>query len=69
MNLTNYLAQVTKFVDGLLGSRHDLPSFKNHIRDFLVQSKEFSAQVNLVINVSILVKKILVHKMDLSGNL
>ncbi|KAM3280423.1 hypothetical protein ACQJBY_047297 [Aegilops geniculata] len=39
-------AEVTKFVDGLLGSRHDLPSFKNHIRDFLVQSKEFSAQDN-----------------------
>jgi hypothetical protein len=45
MNLTNFLAQVTKFVDGLLSSRHDLASFKNHIRDFLVQSKEFSAQV------------------------
>lgn len=36
---------MTKFVDGLLSSKHDLPSFKNHIRDFLVQSKEFSAQV------------------------
>ncbi|GJM97310.1 hypothetical protein PR202_ga14229 [Eleusine coracana subsp. coracana] len=39
-------AEVTKFVDGLLSSKHDLPSFKNHIRDFLVQSKEFSAQDN-----------------------
>ncbi|CAM0878206.1 unnamed protein product [Alopecurus aequalis] len=39
-------AEVTKFVDGLLTSRHDLTSFKNHIRDFLVQSKEFSAQDN-----------------------
>ncbi|CAN6308416.1 unnamed protein product [Urochloa humidicola] len=38
--------EVTKFVDGLLSSKHDLPSFKNHIRDFLVQSKEFSAQDN-----------------------
>jgi exportin-1 len=32
-------------VDGLFESRNDLSSFKNHIRDFLVQSKEFSAQV------------------------
>ncbi|AQK61475.1 Protein EXPORTIN 1A [Zea mays] len=37
------VAEVTKFVDGLLSSKLDLPSFKNHIRDFLVQSKEFSA--------------------------
>ncbi|XP_066365162.1 protein EXPORTIN 1A-like [Miscanthus floridulus] len=40
------VTQVTKFVDGLLSSKHDLPSFKNHIRGFLVQSKEFSAQDN-----------------------
>ncbi|AQK61480.1 Protein EXPORTIN 1A [Zea mays] len=40
------VAEVTKFVDGLLSSKLDLPSFKNHIRDFLVQSKEFSAQDN-----------------------
>jgi exportin-1 len=40
------VVEVTKFVDGLLSSRHDLTSFKNHIRDFLVQSKEFSAQDN-----------------------
>jgi len=38
--------EVTKFVDGLLSSRHDLTSFKNHIRDFLVQSKEFSDKDN-----------------------
>jgi exportin-1 len=44
-NLTGSFGQVTKFVDGLLSSKLDLPSFKNHIRDFLVQSKEFSAQV------------------------
>lgn len=37
--------QVTQFVNGLFESRNDLPTFKNHIRDFLVQSKEFSAQV------------------------
>ncbi|KAL1547350.1 Exportin-1 [Salvia divinorum] len=39
-------AEVTQFVNGLFESRADLSSFKNHIRDFLVQSKEFSAQDN-----------------------
>ncbi|MQM02529.1 hypothetical protein Taro_035296 [Colocasia esculenta] len=38
--------EVSQFVNGLFESRHDLPTFKNHIRDFLVQSKEFSAQDN-----------------------
>lgn len=38
--------EVTQFVKGLYESRLDLSSFKNHIRDFLVQSKEFSAQDN-----------------------
>ncbi|KAF3779403.1 EXPORTIN 1A protein [Nymphaea thermarum] len=38
--------EITRFVDGLFESRNDLPTFKNHIRDFLVQSKEFSAQDN-----------------------
>ncbi|KAD2805599.1 hypothetical protein E3N88_38976 [Mikania micrantha] len=36
---------VTRFVNGLFESRADLSTFKNHIRDFLVQSKEFSTQV------------------------
>ncbi|KHG06271.1 Exportin-1 [Gossypium arboreum] len=39
-------AEVTQLVNGLFESRNDLPTFKNHIRDFLVQSKEFSAQDN-----------------------
>ncbi|MBA0643605.1 hypothetical protein Goklo_027877 [Gossypium klotzschianum] len=39
-------AEVTQFVNGLFDSRNDLSTFKNHIRDFLVQSKEFSAQDN-----------------------
>uniref|UniRef100_A0A7N0UPH6 Importin N-terminal domain-containing protein n=1 Tax=Kalanchoe fedtschenkoi TaxID=63787 RepID=A0A7N0UPH6_KALFE len=39
-------AEVTLFVNGLFESRLDLSTFKNHIRDFLVQSKEFSAQDN-----------------------
>ncbi|EER98405.2 hypothetical protein BDA96_02G120800 [Sorghum bicolor] len=38
--------EVAKFVDGLFSSKTDPPNFKNHIRDFLVQSKEFSAQDN-----------------------
>ncbi|XP_010276735.1 PREDICTED: protein EXPORTIN 1A [Nelumbo nucifera] len=39
-------AEVTHFVNGLFESRNDLSTFKNRIRDFLVQSKEFSAQDN-----------------------
>ncbi|GMN44193.1 hypothetical protein TIFTF001_013376 [Ficus carica] len=39
-------AEVTQFVNGLFESRNDLSTFKNHMRDFLVQSKEFSAQDN-----------------------
>ncbi|XP_043695175.1 protein EXPORTIN 1A [Telopea speciosissima] len=38
--------EVTQFVNGLFESRNDLSAFKDHIRDFLVQSKEFSAQDN-----------------------
>lgn len=32
-------------MNGLYESRNDPSGFKNNIRDFLVQSKEFSAQV------------------------
>ncbi|KAL0911332.1 hypothetical protein M5K25_019465 [Dendrobium thyrsiflorum] len=39
-------AEVTQFIDGLFESKHDIHAFKNHIRDFLIQSKEFSAQDN-----------------------
>ncbi|CAL9768896.1 unnamed protein product [Musa acuminata subsp. burmannicoides] len=39
-------AEITQFVGGLFESRNDLPTFKNHMRDFLVQSKKFSAQDN-----------------------
>ncbi|CAE5965940.1 unnamed protein product [Arabidopsis arenosa] len=38
--------EVTKFVNGLYESRNDVGRFKDNIRDFLVQSKEFSAQDN-----------------------
>ncbi|KAF5725608.1 protein EXPORTIN 1A [Tripterygium wilfordii] len=43
-NMTS--AEVAHFVNGLFESRNDMVTFKNHIRDFLVQSKEFSAQDN-----------------------
>jgi hypothetical protein len=33
------------FVNGLFENRNDLGAFKNQLRDFLIQSKEFSAQV------------------------
>lgn len=39
-------SEVKAFVDGLFQTRHDLGSFKTHLRDFLIQSKEFSAQDN-----------------------
>ena len=39
--------QVKAFVGGLFETRHDLASFKTQLRDFLIQSKEFSAQVSL----------------------
>ncbi|XP_068667938.1 protein EXPORTIN 1A-like [Aristolochia californica] len=40
------ITEVSQFVDGLFESRNDISTFKNHIRDFLVQSKEFSVQDN-----------------------
>ncbi|PKI70706.1 hypothetical protein CRG98_008939 [Punica granatum] len=42
---------VTQSVNGLFESRNDLSTFKNHIRDFLVQSKESSAQVRCCIHI------------------
>ncbi|WVZ12821.1 hypothetical protein V8G54_017351 [Vigna mungo] len=39
-------SEVTQFVNGLFESTNDLAIFKTHTRDFLVQSKEFSAQDN-----------------------
>ncbi|GAA0143803.1 transporter [Lithospermum erythrorhizon] len=39
-------SEVTQFVNGLFESTNDLSTFKTHIRDFLVQSKGFSAQDN-----------------------
>jgi len=43
-NLTRQ--QIVDFVVGLFDLRMDLPTFKTHLRDFLVQLKEFSAENN-----------------------
>jgi exportin-1 len=38
--------QVAKFVDGMFDIKMDLPSFKVHLRDFLITLKEFSDEDN-----------------------
>ena len=43
-NLTR--TQVSKFVQGMFNLKMDLPSFKTHLRDFLIQLKEFSVEDN-----------------------
>lgn len=43
-NLTR--SQVVKFVEGMFDVRMDLPTFKTHLRDFLIQLKEFSIEDN-----------------------
>jgi len=43
-NLTR--SQVGKFVDGMMDIRMDLPTFKGHLRDFLIELKEFSSEDN-----------------------
>eukprot|EP00541_Cyclophora_tenuis_P008379 CAMPEP_0116562894 /NCGR_PEP_ID=MMETSP0397-20121206/12424_1 /TAXON_ID=216820 /ORGANISM="Cyclophora tenuis, Strain ECT3854" /LENGTH=410 /DNA_ID=CAMNT_0004089263 /DNA_START=202 /DNA_END=1434 /DNA_ORIENTATION=- len=43
-NLTR--TQVSKFVEGMFDLKMDLPSFKTHLRDFLIQLKEFSVEDN-----------------------
>lgn len=43
-NLTR--PQVAKFVEGMFDTRMDLPTFKSHLRDFLIELKEFSVEDN-----------------------
>lgn len=38
--------QVGKFVEGMLDIKMDLPTFKGHLRDFLIELKEFNAEDN-----------------------
>jgi len=40
------IPQVGKFVEGMFDTRMDLNSFKTHLRDFLIELKEFSAEDN-----------------------
>lgn len=42
--LTN--SEVSAFVEGMFDLKMDLPSFKVHLRDFLIQVKEFSSEDN-----------------------
>jgi len=39
-------SQVSKFVDGMFNIKLDLTTFKLHLRDFLIELKEFSAEDN-----------------------
>jgi len=39
-------AQVGKFVEGMFDVNMDLPNFKTHLRDFLIELKEFNAEDN-----------------------
>jgi len=43
-NLTR--TQVSLFVEGMFDVKMDLPTFKTHLRDFLIQLKEFSTEDN-----------------------
>jgi len=43
-NLTR--TQVSRFVEGMFDIKMDLPTFKTHLRDFLIQLKEFSSEDN-----------------------
>jgi exportin-1 len=43
-NLTRAL--VVRFVEGMFDIKMDLPTFKTHLRDFLIQLKEFSVEDN-----------------------
>jgi len=39
-------SQVSKFVDGMFDIKLDLSTFKTHLRDFLIELKEFNAEDN-----------------------
>ena len=39
-------AQVKVFVEGLISFNQDIPQFKEHLRDFIVQIREFSGEDN-----------------------
>merc|ERR1719427_2674658 len=37
-------AQIRLFVKGLFSLNHDIPQFKSHLRDFLIQIKEYAGE-------------------------
>jgi exportin-1 len=39
-------SQVAKFVEGMFDTTMDLATFKTHLRDFLIELKEFSSEDN-----------------------
>ena len=39
-------AQVKVFIEGLISFNQDIPQFKEHLRDFIVQIREFSGEDN-----------------------
>jgi exportin-1 len=39
-------SDASKFLDGMFDTRMDLPTFKTHLRDFLITLKEFNAEDN-----------------------
>lgn len=39
-------SETSKFLDGLFDTRMDLPTFKTHLRDFLITLKEFNSEDN-----------------------
>jgi exportin-1 len=43
-NLTR--SQVSRFIEGMFDVKMDLPTFKTHLRDFLITLKEFSSEDN-----------------------
>lgn len=38
--------QISKFVEGMFDVKMNLPSFKTHLRDFLIELKEFNSEDN-----------------------
>lgn len=44
LNVFVFSAQVKVFVTGLFSLNQDIPAFKEHLRDFLVQIKEFAGE-------------------------
>ncbi len=44
MKLTIFSSQIKVFVEGLFAMNQDLAKFREHIRDFLIQIREFAGE-------------------------